>query len=206
MYKDKEKEKARHEKIKQESKLSYLAFMLLYPFTLEDLPGETWKWIKGYEELYQISNFGRLKSFTRKKPCIIKPGISAKGYLRFTLWRNRKSKHFSVHVLVAKTFIPNPHNLPEINHKDGFKFNNCVENLEWVTSSQNKQHAVKMGLRASGTNLYNSKLTEDDVRWIRANYILGDKEFGAKAIAEKFNMNPSTIQDVIHKRTYKNVE
>jgi len=205
VYKDKEKRKAWRDKVMQKAKLAYAALMLFYPFTLEDLPGEKWKWVKGYKKHYQISNFGRLKSFAYKSTRILRPHVGRGGYLRFTLNKKGKPKHFFVHVLVAKMFIPNPKNLPEVNHKFGVKFDNYFENLEWTTTSENQKHAVKMGLRAYAKP-YNVKLTDEQVRYIRENYIPRDSKYGALAMSMQFNVSDACIRNVIHGITYKNVE
>ena len=184
--------------------------MLVYPTGIEDLEGEIWRWIQGYENLYQISNYGRVKSFPRngtgKEVKILRPGFNKFGYLIVTLSKNNKPSYPRIHRLVAKTFIPNPENKPEVNHKDGNKFNNYYENLEWVTSSENNRHAHNTGLRNPKPYRPNSKLTEKQVRWIRKNYIPYSKEFGAAALARKFNMNVNNMRKLIHGERYKNVE
>lgn len=98
---------------------------------------EIWKDIEGYEGDYQVSNLGRIKSFKGKKEKIRKPGVIRGGYLGIMLSKNNKSKSFKIHRLVAMTFIPNPNNYPEVNHKDENKKNNCVDNLEWCTKRYN---------------------------------------------------------------------
>lgn len=110
---------------------------------------EIWKDIKGYEGYYQISNFGNVKSLkfnhgTRSK--LLKP-FDNEGYTRVKLFIKNNGKRFLVHRLVAENFIPNPKNKPFVNHIDGNKSNNFVENLEWVTSSENVVHAIQNGLR-----------------------------------------------------------
>lgn len=104
------------------------------------MENEIWKDIKGYEGLYKISNYGRIYSYYSKK--LLKTTLCNGGYLRGHLYKNTKVKAFLVHRLVAKAFIPNPENKPEVNHIDGNKKNNNVENLEWVTSKENMEHAV----------------------------------------------------------------
>ena len=98
---------------------------------------EIWKDIEGYEGDYQVSNLGRIKSFKNKKEIIMKPGATRGGYLGIILRKNKKSKPFKVHRLVAMAFIPNPNNYPEVNHKDENKTNNCADKLEWCTKHYN---------------------------------------------------------------------
>lgn len=104
--------------------------------------------IRGYEGLYQISNYGRVKSLgngksNRSKMQILKPGKDRGGYLHVVLCKDRKPKGFLVHRLVAEHFIPNPSNLPEINHKDENKENNCVDNLEWCDTKYNINYGTR---------------------------------------------------------------
>ena len=119
---------------------------------------EEWRTIEGYEGLYEISNFGRVKSLPRYvnnhtgqllvKEKIIKQQKNHKGYATVTLG-NKKSgnkKTMFVHRLLAKAFIPNPNNLPQINHIDGDKLNNKINNLEWCDNSYNQIHAYQNGL------------------------------------------------------------
>lgn len=117
---------------------------------------EIWKDIKGYEGLYQISSFGNVKSLDRYiinkngdkqyfPGKYLTQGISD-SYLKVTLSKNNKQRTFRVHILVARAFIPNPENKPEVNHIDGNKKNNKVNNLEWNTRSENELHAYRNGL------------------------------------------------------------
>lgn len=104
---------------------------------------EIWKDIRGYEGLYQISNLGRVKSFHKWKRAscvdeyILSPTTADNDYANVTLYKDLKRKKFLVHRLVAEAFIPNPENLPHINHKDENKLNNNVDNLEWCTPLYN---------------------------------------------------------------------
>ena len=175
--------------------------------SLENLPGEIWKDIKGYEGLYQVSNKGRVKSFHRKKIKLLKRH-DFRNYYAVRLYKDGIIENFLVHRLVAEFFIPNPQNKPQVNHKDGNKLNNCVENLEWVTIQENLLHAVKIGLHKmpSGLKSACSKLTAEDVRYIRKNYIPGDKNFSRRALSKKFNVCLSVIQNVLTYKTYKDVE
>ena len=98
---------------------------------------EIWKDIEGYEGLYQVSNLGRVKSLKFGKERIFKGTKNEGGYLQVTLYKEEKIKKYCIHRLVAQSFIPNPNNLPEINHIDEIKANNRVENLEWCDRKYN---------------------------------------------------------------------
>lgn len=106
---------------------------------------EIWKDIKDYEGLYQISNLGRVKSLHFSKELLLKPRLTGRGYCQIDLQRNKDIKHALVHRLVAEAFIPNPDNLPYVNHKDEDKTNNRVDNLEWCTQLYNIRYGT--GLR-----------------------------------------------------------
>lgn len=114
---------------------------------------EFWRDIKGYEGLYQISNYGRVKSLERyvkhykggvrlKKEIILEPVIVC-GYFKVNLYKENILKQFSIHRLVAQAFIPNPDNLPEVNHKDENKQNNNATNLEWVNDKYNTNYGTR---------------------------------------------------------------
>lgn len=111
---------------------------------------EHWKDIQGYEGLYAVSDTGIVKTFIYNK--ILKPRIQ-QGYKTVVLYRNKKSKAFRVHRLVAMTFLENPNNYEQVNHIDGNKLNNNVSNLEWCTAKQNTHHAIKNGLYFSSSHI-----------------------------------------------------
>ena len=99
---------------------------------------EEWRAVPGYEGLYEVSNTGNIKSLIKNK--IIKYFINKKGYRLVSLSKNGIIKKFSVHRLVAQAFIPNPDNLPQVNHKDEDKTNNNVDNLEWCDAKYNTNY------------------------------------------------------------------
>lgn len=162
---------------------------------------EIWKDIKNYEGLYQISNYGRVKSLPKKlnnhtgfkitKEMILKPRINKKGYVKYALYKNRKQKNISAHRLVAEAFIPNPENKPQVNHISGIKTDNNVSNLEWCTNSENQIHAFKMGLqkrRKGKNNITSKKVVQYD---LNNNFI--KEYYGVKEASEKIGIHPSNI-------------
>ena len=113
---------------------------------------EIWKDIKGYEGRYQISNFGRVKSLIYSKEKIMniynfrRDGEKGKGYWRVRLIKNSSYKYFFVHRLVAEAFISNPNNYATVNHINGIKTDNRIDNLEWCSLKENIQKAWETGL------------------------------------------------------------
>ena len=107
---------------------------------------EIWKDVKGYEGLYQVSNTGKVRSLHYRKTdkvCELKPYLMKTGYCRVHLHKpNGEIEDFLIHRLVAEAFIPNPDNLPQVNHKDECKTNNCVENLEWCDNFYNSNYGT----------------------------------------------------------------
>lgn len=105
---------------------------------------EIWKDVTGYEGLYQVSNLGKVKSLKFGKERILKPRVRGKGYLFVDLCKNGKTKAYSVHRLVALTFLENkdPLNKTQVNHIDECKTNNRIDNLEWCTPKENNNHGT----------------------------------------------------------------
>lgn len=126
---------------------------------IKDYEFEEWKPIEGFGNYYEVSNLGRIRSKDRefngklflgklKKLTETSKRNNNQGYLCTRIKDiDGKSKCLYVHILVAKTFLPNPYNKITVNHKDGNKHNNCVNNLEWCTYSENNKHAIDVGLR-----------------------------------------------------------
>lgn len=166
--------------------------------------------------MYAISTCGRIKAYAKtwrsgrngsqiktRKECIMKQHVEGSGYLKIKLTNNGVSKHFKVHTLVAKTFLDKRDGKVVVNHKDGNKQNNHVDNLEYVTYSENIQHAIKNGLvNISGEDCHLSKLTNGDVLYIRKYY---KKPFSAVQLAKKFNVHKTTIFGIVARKTWKNV-
>lgn len=166
---------------------------------------EIWKDIEGYEGLYQVSNLGRVKSLDRLvkgrygnsrlvKGKLLKSHLDRDGYLKVRVSINNNVINYFNHRLVAKTFIPNPDNKPQVNHINGIKTDNRIENLEWNTAKENSIHSVINGLSKTGVKHYKSKLTEKDVIEIRSSKLTN------RALAGKYDVSHSTIGRI---RTFK---
>ena len=171
---------------------------------LVDDDGEEWRDIVGCDGHYQVSNFGRIKSFKFGVEKILKPHHGKGDYCRVSLYENGKLKKFLVHVLVAKAFLPNPNNLPVVNHIDNVHSNNRVENLQWVTYSENQIHAWQIGAQKPlyGAKHPLAKLTQEQADYIREVHVSADPEFGAKAPAKKFGVTLRTIYRILHNKSY----
>lgn len=177
---------------------------------------EQWKEIIGYETMYEVSNLGNVRSIERvtnngkkRKGKILKPSMTTNGYLTARLCKDGKSVAHSIHRLVAIHFVSNPDGKPYVNHKDGVKINNLSENLEWSTPSENIQHANRTGLRNQdaineAVRKAVTKITPEQKQWIKDNYIRGDKEFGRKALAIKFNVHEQYITIIANSKVGEN--
>ena len=157
---------------------------------------EVWKDVVGYEGLYQVSNFGNVKSlgneFSRKER-LLKLSPQSKGYLTIVLQKNATRKMVLVHRLVAEHFIDNTESKAQINHINGIKTDNRVENLEWVSHRENLNHAIKNNLTLKGEENRNSKLKDVDVIKIHS---LLQKGTATKELSETYNISYSTIYGI----------
>lgn len=134
--------------------------------SLDNLENEIWRDVVGYEGLYQVSNFGRVKSLKNnktKKEKILKPIINSSLYLQVDLCKNKTIKRFLVHRLVANAFLPNPTNLPCVNHIDECSTNNVVTNIEWCSYKYNDNFGTRnerIGKANSKSMTNNPKLSK----------------------------------------------
>lgn len=153
--------------------------------------------LKGYSSYY-ITPCGKVYSTLGTKLKLLKPGIKSAGY-RFVGLTNdlNERKYEMVHRLVANQFIPNPENKPTVNHKNGNKADNHVENLEWCTFSENSIHAIESGLAHSGLKSCKSKLNKNQLL-----EIFYENECYSK-IAKRYSVCAQTICNIKNKNTYK---
>lgn len=182
---------------------------------------ETWLPISGAEAFYEISNFGRIKGLPRQRRgasktgnefirnmsgFIMKPATINSGYFsaRLTMESGEKASGQLVHRLVASAFIPNPDNLPWVNHKDGVKKNNHATNLEWCTPTENIMHALGAGLMpvVRGSMRGTAKLNEDKVHVIKKMMLLG---FTNKELAEIFKVSAASMSYIRNNQNWTHV-
>jgi len=169
------------------------------------MESEVWKDIQGFEELYQISNLGRVKSLkksmNRKNSILIlKNKTTPTGYIYVNIYKNKKCYTKYIHRLVAQYFIFNSNEYNEVNHIDGVKNNNSINNLEWCSHKFNIQHALYNGLIKTGSKNKLSVITEDQLIEINElKFFMSQKE-----ISLKFNVSEMTISRILNKKRYVN--
>lgn len=179
----------------------------------EPIEGELWLHAEGFSSNYYVSNMGRLLTTTHhggKTPAIMKPAMDLDhrrgqktGYFKTIL----DGKTRRVHIVAARTWVPNPQNKPHVNHIDGDKTNNKISNLEWVTPSENQKHAYKMGLEKPmrGENNPTSELTEWHVLFLRRCWDTGIGRVSRKEFARLFGVSEGTIKDILENKTWKHL-
>jgi hypothetical protein len=183
---------------------------------------EVWKDIQDYEGVYQVSNFGNVKSLDRivnkpngvsymRKGKLCKQSKSNLGYMTVGFTVNNVKVNKYVHRLVAESFITNINNYPQVNHIDCNKTNNRMYNLEWCTNSQNHIHASKNGLNKlhlhrvvySGEKNGRSLLTKEQVLEIKQKYI--PYKYSAKKLSKEYNVSESCITHILNNTSWKEI-
>lgn len=169
---------------------------------------EIWKPVFGYEDTYQVSNYGRVKRFEKVltnslQKVIRNNGSSPYFRLKVNLWKNNKYKTYKIHRLVAQAFIPNPENKPQVNHVDNNSLNNHVSNLEWCTNKENIHHAMKQGRMNRGINNGMSKLNEKEIKEIRSFCNPSYKE--KILLSKKYCISYSYLNTILRKETWKHI-
>lgn len=173
---------------------------------------EAFKPVVGYEGLYEVSNLGNIKILSSG---MIKVNTLEKvGYWVVKLQKQRISKTHRVHRLLAEAFMDNPENKRTVNHIDGNKSNNTLSNLEWATHSENSKHAFETGLskppvgisqQVKGEDHFKSKLTEQDVIYIRKNCKENGGEMSNAALARKFDVTRNAIGKIVKRVNWGHV-
>lgn len=164
---------------------------------------EIWKDIEGYEGLYEVSSFGRVRrSYITTPKRIVKPSkiTKRKKYQIVTLSRPEiRPITPLVHRLVAKAFIPNPEDKAEVNHKNAVKTDNRVENLEWSTREENDHHSTIMGLRPKGERHHKAKLKQSDADTIRE---LNKSGIDKYDLAKSYSVCVNTVRNILNNRSW----
>jgi hypothetical protein len=155
---------------------------------IEDLEDEIWIQDSGYE----VSNKGRIIG---KQGRLLKCKENYCGYLQCSVKFDDGFFARNVHRAVAHVFIPNPDNLPEVNHKDGVKTNNCVENLEWVTKQQNQKHEVEVLQKRNGEKNCRSNITNEQA--IEIYHLCKEGKMLYKDIAKMYNIFPPEVSRIV---------
>lgn len=170
---------------------------------------EIWKEVKGFEKKYKISNTGKLmicnfKNTGNAKIASSKPG--ADGYHRVYIWCGTYNKAHLLHRLVATHFLelPKIEDKKQVNHKDGNKSNNHVDNLEWVNAYENAHHAIRIGLMNNvGENNGQSILEDQDIPVIRK--MLKTGKVSQRKLADIFGVSPMTISNIELGKSWKKI-
>jgi len=180
---------------------------------------EEWKDVVGYEGLYQVNKFGAVRSLDKLRTItyttgtiatmnfsgkVLSPKTEKSGYITQSITNSGVRKTIKVHRMVAMAFIPNPENKPQVNHKNGIKSDNRVENLEWVTTFENRQHAYDTGLQKPTSGTINGMCTHSDreIEFIKIQYALGMRQID---IANNYGFSPSMVNLIVKNKAWKHI-
>ena len=168
---------------------------------------ERWCWVEGYEGLYMVSNQGRIMGTPKPNNFghFLKLNTKKTGYVNVCLCKENKKSGFAVHRLVANAFLPNPDGKPEVNHINGDRSDNRIENLEWVTRSENEKHAYRvLGKKPNAPwkgrpRAFARMFTPEQVASIRAD------TRPSRAVAEEYGVSHTTVKNIRNRKIYREV-
>lgn len=150
-----------------------------------------WIPIKNYEDLYEISNTGEVKSI--RSGNLLKQSTTTTGYKKVELYRNRRKRSMKVHRLVAIAFLPNEENKPIVNHIDGVPTNNNINNLEWCDQKYNMQHAYDTGLISSNLHAYKTELIKE----------YSESDISLRGLAKKYKVSPKSLSKLLNRNNVR---
>ena len=165
--------------------------------------------VPGFENLYMALTNGQIWSYTKR--CYMSQFKDKRGYMNVELYKDGKTYHSKVHRLVLSAFVPQPKGKDQVNHIDGIKNNNNLNNLEWVTGKENMQHSFSMGLEKGrkGEEHNMAKLTNEDVLTIRKLYAGGitdsGKKYSQRELARMYGLRQSTIWGILHRKNWSHI-
>lgn len=162
---------------------------------------EEWRDISGYEGLYKVSDRGQIYSLSSNKMLAIQH--DKRGYPRVSISKNGELKSFRIHRLVAAAFLNNPENKRTVNHKNGVKTDNSVENLEYASDSENVSHAYKTGLKIGNAGSRNAQAKLDEMQVLTIITLLGNKT--GRKLAEEYNVSPSMVALIKNNKKWKHL-
>lgn len=188
------------------------ASIIAFPNGIIPQRAENWVPIKGYENLYHVSDLERVKSLLRsdkwgriRQEVYMTPTVNGDGYFILELYKEGKSKIKLLHRLIAEAFIPNPGNKRCINHIRSIRHDNSLSNIEWATHSENNKHAFDFGfqIKKVGSGHPGSRLNEQKVIEIRSKYSAGMGSL--RKLSKEYNVSVGAIQSVIERKTWKHI-
>lgn len=162
---------------------------------------ENWKKIASLNDLYEVSDRGRVRVVENGRILSTPISKNGNGYRWFNIDRYKRGGRKHVHRAIAECFVSNTDNKPQVNHIDGDKLNNSIENLEWVTNQENSEHRSKVLVKSRGEGHGRHKLSEDDILFLR----MWGQSAPASYWASHFGVNPSTITRALNGKYWSHI-